>query len=194
MILDEPTNHLDIDAREALLVALAAYSGAVVLISHDRHLIETSADRLWVVAGGTVRPWEGDMDEYRRAVLDGGRIAGPQSFAAAGSGANTASNADRNRQKTSSDSARGRRRDAAVRRAETAPLRQKIKASEALMEKLRKEIQDLDLRLSDSGLYDRDPDGAARLAKARADAARALAEAEESWLAASAELEAADVG
>ncbi len=192
MILDEPTNHLDIDAREALVVALAEYSGAVILISHDRHLVETSADRLWVVAGGTVQPWEGDMEDYRRAVLDRDGIGGPQSPAAQRNGADTARNGDPNRQKKPSNTGRARRRDAAARRAETAHIRQKIKASEALMNKLRKEIQELDVRLSDSGLYDRDPAAAATLAKARSDAVRALAEAEELWLATSAELELAE--
>ena len=70
MILDEPTNHLDIDSREALVQALADYSGAVILISHDRHLIEASVDRLWLVADGTVQPFDGDIDDYRRLVLD----------------------------------------------------------------------------------------------------------------------------
>ena len=70
MILDEPTNHLDIDSREALVQALGDYPGAVILISHDRHLIEASVDRLWLVAGGTVAPYDGDLDDYRRDVLD----------------------------------------------------------------------------------------------------------------------------
>ncbi len=194
MILDEPTNHLDIDAREALVVALAEYSGAVILISHDRHLVETSADRLWVVAGGTVRPWEGDMDDYRRAVLGIGPAGGPRSPADAGIAENSDRNADRTGGKTPENTARARRRDDAARRAETAPIRRKIKASEALMDKLRKEIKQLDARLSDSSLYGRDPAAAAGLAKARSDAVRALSEAEESWLAASAELEAAGSG
>ena len=70
LILDEPTNHLDIDSREALVRALAEFSGAVILISHDRHLVEASVDRLWLVAEGTVRTYDGDLDEYRRSVLD----------------------------------------------------------------------------------------------------------------------------
>ena len=74
LILDEPTNHLDIDSREALVHALADYSGAVILISHDRHLIEASADRLWLVADGTVTPYPNDIDDYRRLVLDGPRL------------------------------------------------------------------------------------------------------------------------
>jgi ATP-binding cassette subfamily F protein 3 len=73
LILDEPTNHLDIDAREALVRALAAYSGAVVLISHDPHLIELVADRLWLVANGTVSPFEGDLDDYRALLAERSR-------------------------------------------------------------------------------------------------------------------------
>ena len=69
LILDEPTNHLDIDSREALVHALNDYEGAVILISHDRHLIEACADRLWLVAKGTVTPYEGDIEDYRRMVL-----------------------------------------------------------------------------------------------------------------------------
>jgi ATP-binding cassette subfamily F protein 3 len=65
LILDEPTNHLDIDACDALVRALSEFSGAVLLITHDPHLVELVADRLWLVDGGTVAPFEGDMDDYR---------------------------------------------------------------------------------------------------------------------------------
>ena len=69
LILDEPTNHLDVDAREALVRALNDYEGAVILITHDRHLIEACADRLWIVRDGTVRTYDGDMDRYRAECL-----------------------------------------------------------------------------------------------------------------------------
>ncbi len=69
LVMDEPTNHLDIDSREALILALNDYEGAVVLISHDRHIIETSVDRLWLVKDGTVQPFDGDMDDYTDLVL-----------------------------------------------------------------------------------------------------------------------------
>jgi ATP-binding cassette subfamily F protein 3 len=70
LILDEPTNHLDIDSRRALLDALNDYKGAVILITHDRSLMELVADRLWLAADGTVAPFNGDMDDYARFVLD----------------------------------------------------------------------------------------------------------------------------
>ena len=70
LILDEPTNHLDIDSRRALLDALNAYEGAVILITHDRSLMELVADRLWLAADGTVAPFDGDMDDYAKFVLD----------------------------------------------------------------------------------------------------------------------------
>ncbi|KAB1076381.1 ABC-F family ATP-binding cassette domain-containing protein [Methylobacterium soli] len=73
LILDEPTNHLDIDSRRALLDALNDYAGAVILITHDRSLMELVADRLWLAADNTVKPFSGDMDDYARFVLDRAR-------------------------------------------------------------------------------------------------------------------------
>ncbi|GJD47724.1 putative ABC transporter ATP-binding protein YheS [Methylobacterium crusticola] len=77
LILDEPTNHLDIDSRRALLDALNRYEGAVILITHDRSLMEMVADRLWLAADGTVTPFSGDMDAYARYVLDRARTRAP---------------------------------------------------------------------------------------------------------------------
>ena len=71
LILDEPTNHLDIDSRVALMDAINAYDGAIILISHDRFLLEACADRLWFVGDGTVKPFDGDLEAYRTRVLEG---------------------------------------------------------------------------------------------------------------------------
>ena len=75
LILDEPTNHLDIDSRRALLDALNDYEGAVILITHDRSLIELVADRLWLTADGRIKPFAGDMDDYARFVLERAKLA-----------------------------------------------------------------------------------------------------------------------
>jgi ATP-binding cassette subfamily F protein 3 len=77
LILDEPTNHLDIDSRRALLDALNDYEGAVILITHDRSLMELVADRLWLAADGTVAPFEGDMDDYAKFVLERAKGGAP---------------------------------------------------------------------------------------------------------------------
>jgi ATP-binding cassette subfamily F protein 3 len=169
LILDEPTNHLDIDSREALVHALADYSGAVILISHDRHLIEASADRLWLVANGTVTPYDNDIDDYRRLVVEG-----PASADA--------------RRSDSRNGAQERRKAAADKRAESAPLRKEIKATEALIARLQRELETLDKRLGDPALYN-DPGKATSLAKTRADLAKAMSAAEEQWLALSADHE-----
>ncbi|HUG62397.1 MAG TPA: ABC-F family ATP-binding cassette domain-containing protein, partial [Methylomirabilota bacterium] len=110
LILDEPTNHLDIDSRESLIEALNAFEGAVILISHDRHLVEATADRLWLVADGKVAPFEGDMDDYKRFVL-----SGPD--AASRSRGEARPNANE------------RRKMAADKRAQLAPLRKRIQAA-----------------------------------------------------------------
>jgi len=78
LILDEPTNHLDIESREALVEALTAYTGAVILVSHDMHLLELTADRLWLVKDGTVTPYEDDLDAYRKMLLAGDAPARPK--------------------------------------------------------------------------------------------------------------------
>jgi ATP-binding cassette subfamily F protein 3 len=173
MILDEPTNHLDIDSREALVQALAEYSGAVILISHDRHLVETSVDRLWLVADGTVAPFDGDMDDYRRLVLD------QRSPGSGGTG----------KARPMGSGAQGRRRDSAKRREEIAPLRKRLKDMEATIARLQREIATIDRALADPKLYASDPARIVAHGKARAEAARGLAEAEERWLALSAEIE-----
>jgi ATP-binding cassette subfamily F protein 3 len=171
MILDEPTNHLDIDSREALVAALAEYSGAVILISHDRHLLEASVDRLWLVANGTTVPFDGDLADYRSLVLDSrqGRSLGSRASSASIKG-------------------QDKRRDAAKKREESAPLRKRVKDAEAKIAKLQKDLAAVDVKLADPKLYNR-PVDAAFLAKERADIVRAISAAEEAWLIASAAVE-----
>jgi len=171
IILDEPTNHLDIDSRAALIEAINDYPGAAILVSHDRHLIEACADRLWLVGEGTVAPYEGDLDDYRRLVL--GREA---------RGSETRDTSENRLSRTDL------RRAAAEKREELKPLKRRIDAAEKSVAKLAAEIAAIDSQLA-SDLFARDPAKATALSKSRADAATALARAEEDWLSASAEYE-----
>jgi ATP-binding cassette subfamily F protein 3 len=175
LILDEPTNHLDVDSREALVRALADYEGAVVVISHDRHLIEATCDRLWLVRNGTVTSYDGDMDSYRTLLLSE-RGARPVRDA------NGADQPDTDRQRT--DRA-AQRREAAQRRAELAPLRRQVEAAEKRMTRLGAEIANIDTTLADPKIYAADPGKAQTLALERGLKAKELSEAEEAWLAAS---------
>lgn len=173
LILDEPTNHLDIDAREALVLALNAFEGAVILISHDRHLVEACADRLWLVAEGGVRPYDGDMEDYRRLILQGSDT--PKK---------TASNVV-----DAKGSAQEKRRDAAQKRSQLKPLKQKIEAAEKEMQRLQDKIAKLDDALADPAFFKEDPDRAAKFAKERAHCEKKLVRTEEDWLELSAEYE-----
>jgi ATP-binding cassette subfamily F protein 3 len=177
VILDEPTNHLDIDSRAALIAAINAYPGAVILISHDRYLLDACADRLWLVAGGAVTPFDGDLDDYRREVL-AARHANEAGEARQPRAAGRASRSER-------------RRLAADKRVELAPLRARIAAAEAEMARLGREVARIDAALAAPDIFARDPARAAAHAKARSEAAAALARSEEEWLAASAQYEAA---
>ncbi len=179
LILDEPTNHLDIDSRNALITALNDYSGAVILISHDRHLIEATADRLWLVRDGTVTSYDGDLEDYRSLI-----VGGPK----------TKDEKPRPNGVDDSLSKADQRKANADKRASLAPLRKKINEIESLTGKLEKLIQALDVELADPALYEKAPAKAAQKAKERSDAAAKLTQAEEQWLELSAEYEDAMAG
>ncbi|WP_018633460.1 ABC-F family ATP-binding cassette domain-containing protein [Neomegalonema perideroedes] len=171
LILDEPTNHLDIESREALTFALNDYGGAVILVSHDPHLVETVADRLWLVGDGGVKPFEGDMEDYKRLLLSERGGAGGEA--------------------EKSESARvTARRSAAELRKALAPLRAEVAANETRVTKLEEMRDRIDERLADPTLYD-SADGAkiAELQRKRAEILDGLERAEELWMEASSRLE-----
>ena len=171
LILDEPTNHLDIDSRRALLDALNDYEGAVILITHDRSLMELVADRLWLAEGGTVKPFDGDMDDYARRVLERAR-------AGARAGEKAAAKAEA---KPASAPAAAPSRP----RVDPAPLRRKLEAAEQKLARVTAEAE----KLSDPILL-ADPSGeAARKLEA---VQRRLQEAEAAWMEAAASLEAVE--
>jgi ATP-binding cassette subfamily F protein 3 len=166
LILDEPTNHLDVEAREALVEALAGFGGAVIVVSHDRHLLGLIADRLVLVDGGTARDFAGNLDDYRQLVLKSGN-----------GGAD-----DDSEQRTKRGSRKDERRLAAGLRESGKMLRKQVAEAEAEMKRLwqkRGEIDDMLARPGSNGA------SVAELMKARAEIERRLERAEQSWIEAS---------
>ncbi len=154
LILDEPTNHLDILSRQALLEALNAYEGAVVLITHDLHVIEMACDTLWLVKGGTCQIYRGDLEDYKASLLKHNDKASPAS--------------------DKENAAETRRRTAAQRRAELAPLKKEIRELDKKLDKLHKRKQELENLL----LQRYDTDNSIELALL----GDQLSNAEERWL------------
>ncbi len=170
LILDEPTNHLDIDARDALVRALGEYQGAVLLITHDPDLVELVSDRLWLVGDGTVRPYDGDMDDYRALLAERARPARAEA----------------------APTKRDDRRDRAEARQNLAPLRRQARAAEALMAKLAAERAAIEVKLADPAMYAAGRTADVTAANTRLAAiARETASAEADWLAAEEALESA---
>ena len=169
IILDEPTNHLDIDSRAALVEAINEFPGAVIMVSHDRYLIEACADRLWVVADHAVTNFDGDLDEYRRLVLSSRSERAPSR--------RVASATERLSQQTRIKAERKK------------PAKQRIADAEAEIERINGIIAKIDTALALPDIFTRDPKQAAQLTQARANAASALERAEEEWLEASAQLD-----
>ncbi len=166
VILDEPTNHLDIDSRAALIEAINEYKGAVILVSHDRYLIDACADRLWLVADGAVKPFDGDMDDYKAYIL----------------GTDKPSKKADKAEKTAL---------ASIPR-QALPLKKRVGAVEEKIARYEALIARVDTALSDRDAFLREPAKAAQLARQRGELAAALAQAEEDWLMLSAEKDAAE--
>ena len=165
IILDEPTNHLDIDSRAALAEAINDFPGAIIMVSHDRYLIEACADQLWVVADRAVTPYDGDLDDYRRSVLT--------------TRASSARDRASNERSASRDKPQPRAKE------KRTPLKQKIAQAETEIARIAGIIEKIDAALALPDLFKRDPKQAAQLTKARASATEALQRAEDQWLEAS---------
>ncbi len=174
LLLDEPTNHLDVVARELLVEALNDFPGAVILVSHDPHLIETTVDRLWLVDGGGIESFDGDIGDYRDRVLgrseeNGGSRIKPSSAKQA------------------------RRRDRAAERQRIAPLRRQIRDTEARISTLQSQQAALEAELANPDLYQDRTDRAADLNKSVTALKGEISAAEGAWLVLQNDLEAADV-
>jgi ATP-binding cassette subfamily F protein 3 len=170
IILDEPTNHLDIESRDALVEGLTEYGGAVMLVSHDPHLVELVADRLWLVKDGRIRAFDDDMDAYRRLLLSerSGGAAPPKR--------------------------EEKPKPRALPRSGVTPLKAEVAKCEARVARLEEMRGEIDDRLANPLLYARgDQDAIEALQKKRAEVESGLERAEALWLAALERLEAAGV-
>jgi ATP-binding cassette subfamily F protein 3 len=171
LIMDEPTNHLDIDSRAALIEAINEYEGAIILVSHDRYLLEACADRLWLVDNGTVSTFDGDMDDYVRYVLSKAR------------------GEDAKMPEADKRDAQDAKRDAPRSRKDAQPLKKRIEAAEQKMRKFEDLLERIDTMLAAPDAFTRDHAKAAELSRQRSELKDALAATEEEWLMLSAELE-----
>ncbi len=173
LLLDEPTNHLDIDTREALAEALQDFAGAVVLVAHDRGLLRAVCDDYLLVRDGTVRAFDGDLDDYATLVLRGMPTASSSSTANAG------------------DTRRDARRDRAEQRARVAPLRNEVARIEKRIATLETERASVQTELADPALYEGGGNRIAELVRRQGQLAQEIAALEDAWLDAHAALEAA---
>jgi len=177
LLLDEPTNHLDMETREALTMALSSYEGALLLVSHDRHLLRAACDQLWLVHDGRVAAFDGDLDDYAALVL--------------------ASRRDRAEPVADSDgpTRRTQRKQAAAERQRLAdsrrPLQTRLQRLENQLGQVSDQLRELDARLADPAFYHSGDDAAvASTLKLRGELARRVEELETDWLAVTTELEA----
>ena len=174
LLLDEPTNHLDVDAREALVEALNGFEGAVILVSHDAHLIDLVCDRLWLVGDGTCAPFDGTLDDYARHLIEQRRAT------------------RRNDGEAPRNERRDNRRARAANRAEQAPLRRAVTQAERHLAEIGERKRQLEADLASPETYTQPPERLTALQIALAETNDALAKAEEAWVAAYSALEEAE--
>ena len=148
LLLDEPTNHLDLDMRHALTVALQGFEGAVVTVSHDRHLLRNTVDDYWLVADGGVRSFKGDLDDYRRWLQDRSKSSGESPAAPARAAATTPEH--------TAEARKTKRRDQAARRARIKPLQNRVDKLDRQLKRTSTDLQKIEAELADSDIYEAD--------------------------------------
>ena len=181
LLLDEPTNHLDMDARASLVDAINDFEGAVVLVSHDTHLVKMVADQLWVVASGSVTPFDGDIDDYQS------RLLRERSGRPAKEGKGKKDKKDK-KEKAASAPAPAPAPSEKVKRG---PLKRALEAAEKSIATLTKQRNDIEAKLADPATYSGPPTVAAELQKEKLRLERELAHAEHEWMVAQEAYEAA---
>jgi len=174
LLLDEPTNHLDMDARASLVDAINDFEGAVVLVSHDTHLVKMVADALWVVEKGTVKPFDGDIDEYQAKLLKERGARPPKAEKAADAG-----------------SKKDQRKAAADNRTNKAPLKKAVDSAEKMLARLTDQLNGVLARLADPAIYAGPGSIVTELQKEKARLEREVENAEKRWMTAQEALEAA---
>jgi len=165
LVLDEPANHLDIDSRAELIQSLNAYEGAVLIISHDRNLLESVVDRLWLVDKGTVSVYDGSLEDYRQLQLEKDR-------------------SDKKQSTKGLSEKKQSRKDAAEARKRIAPLKKAYETLDANISKRQSELKEIDTQLSVSDLFTTNPDLAVKLGQNRVELIRVIETLEDDWLAA----------
>ena len=163
LVLDEPANHLDMDSRAELIKALNTYDGAILVISHDRNLLEAVVDRLWLVDNGTLSRYEGSLEDYRQFQIEKSRP--PKKSKPANENNKTAA-----------------RKSSASARARLAPLKKALAKIESDMDKGKATLAKIDEALSKPGIYAADPDQAVELSQTRATIQSGLNALEDKWL------------
>jgi ATP-binding cassette subfamily F protein 3 len=180
LLLDEPTNHLDLDMREALVIALQEFEGAMVLVSHDRHLLVSTVDEFWMVADGSVQPYDGDLDDYASWLKERQKA---QQASAVTQSVSTDTNTVKVDKKQD-------RKEAAEQRERLRPLKQKVQKLEKEMEKLGAELATVEALLGDASIYEADQKAKLQQALQQQGSLKSrLSEVEEEWLMLSDELE-----
>ncbi len=177
LVMDEPTNHLDMPTREALTVALSSFEGALLVVSHDRHLLRATTDQLWLVHDGSVQPFDGDLDDYAAWVLDQRRSETRTSA----SGATPVRRRDQ-RRLTAGERER--------RTKERRPIQARADAVETRLQVAADELKALDAQLADPTFYTSDADQVSLALRRRGDLDRQLLALEAQWFELQAQLEA----
>ncbi|WP_020594029.1 ABC-F family ATP-binding cassette domain-containing protein [Kiloniella laminariae] len=185
LLMDEPTNHLDVDSREALVQAMNSFEGAIVLVSHDPHLIELTADRFWLVGEGTVKAYDGDLEDYKKLLIEQRRQE-RQKTRTRNDG--TADTVDAERSKNMSK--KDKRRAAAEARAAGGDLKKVVRMAEQKVEKLQAKKEKLETELADPAIYESSNVRQLELTREIGKLDKELSKAEEEWLTAQEKYEA----
>lgn len=189
LLLDEPTNHLDLDMREALSVALASYPGALILVSHDRYLLEAISEKFWLVDEGHIEEFSGDLDDYQKLLTQRNREYAEQKRAAKGPSLSAKAQAEQVNIEQSGRKNRDQKKADAEFRQSLRPLKVEIEKLDKKMTANRKKLEELDAALSDPSLYEKDKEKVESFLKERAELAELNDELEMQWLEKSEELE-----